>query len=158
MPSRLPILLALIAAPALADEGRDPPPAPAPVARDVSGTSYGGLVPADAAPIAIDAAARDVARFGGAPHAFRGRITEVCQKQGCWLVLEAGGEFARVLAHEHAFSVPKGAKGEAVVYGTLTIEPLSDAEEKHLASDGAKHTAKRELRIDATAVRLLGAG
>jgi len=52
----------------------------------------------------------------------QGRITEVCQKTGCWVVLDAGGTPVRVRT-EHVFFVPKDASGQALVHGTWRAAP-----------------------------------
>jgi len=52
----------------------------------------------------------------------QGRITEVCQKTGCWVALDAGGTPVRVRT-EHVFFVPKDASGQALVYGTWRAAP-----------------------------------
>jgi hypothetical protein len=84
-----------------------------------------------------------------------GRITQVCQKQGCWVVLEQDGQSARVMAKDHGFAVPKDASGQAVAYGVLEIEPITEEHAKHLVEDdGAKAPAARELRIVATAIEI----
>lgn len=119
-----------------------------------AGAVYGAALP-DPMPavIDIDAAAADPARHAEKPAAFRGRVTEVCQKMGCWVVLTgASGKLARVTMHDHAFGVPKDTQGTAIVFGTLATAKPSAAEAEHLKEDGAKAAADAELRIDATSV------
>lgn len=136
------------------------PSAAVPVQKTADGAVYGARL-AEAAPAALsldDVLAKPEASLGKAG-AFRGRITQVCQKQGCWLVLSAqNGDFARVFMHDHAFSVPKDASGEAIVYGTLDEKKLTAEEMAHLKKDGAAAPAARELQIDATSVVIRGAG
>jgi hypothetical protein len=130
----------------------------APAASASHATPYGELMP-ESDPVSIAVAAQDPAAYAGKPMRFSGRITQVCQKQGCWLVLSAeSGEFARVFMHDHTFSVPKDASGEAVVYGTLSEKKLSAEEAAHLKKDGAAAPAERELQIDATSVVIRAAG
>ncbi|MDC8014908.1 DUF4920 domain-containing protein [Tahibacter soli] len=119
-----------------------------------SGSTYGQPMPASLTAVSIADVAADPAKVGDAPRAFSGRITDVCQMQGCWMVLEHQGSFARVVMHDHAFSVPKDAKGDAVVYGTLKVKTLSDAEVEHLSKEGRTPASKTELTIDATSVRI----
>jgi hypothetical protein len=101
------------------------------------------------------AAAADPSAVTGTPALYSGRITEVCQKQGCWLVLEQDGHSARVMVKDHAFAVPTDATGDAVVYGVLEAVAVDADEAEHLAADGAAAPAESELRIVATAVRVL---
>lgn len=88
-----------------------------------------------------------------------GRIVEVCQKQGCWMMLEDDGVAARVMMRDHAFSVPKGAQGEALVYGRLVRKTLSEEQIKHMAEESKSGAAPQseEWRVDAAAVRIPGA-
>ena len=106
--------------------------------------------------VGIAAAATDPAARTGEAALYRGRITQVCQKAGCWVVLEQDGYTARVMAKDHGFAVPKDASGEAIVHGVLEVEPIGDEHARHLVEDdGATAPADRELRIVATAIRLL---
>lgn len=123
-----------------------------PVHSDAEGSVYGAAMPAGLTAVAIDKAAQAVAEHSSEPRAFSGRITEVCQKMGCWMVLSNEGEFARVFMHDHSFAVPKDSNSEAVVYGTLSEKQRSEKEIAHMAADGAKSGAARELQIDALSV------
>ena len=61
-----------------------------------------------------------------------------------------------MVAKDHGFSVPKDASGQAVAYGVLELEPISEEHARHLVEDdGAKAPAERELRIVATAIQIL---
>ena len=59
----------------------------------------------------------------------KGRIRDVCQKKGCWMVL-ADGEFQmRVRFADYGFFVPKDSSGkDAYVEGRAAVEEIS---EKH---------------------------
>ena len=104
----------------------------------------------------IAAAASGATARTGEPALYRGRITEVCRKQGCWVVLESDGHSARVMAKDHGFSVPEDASGEAIAYGVLEVEPVSPEHVRHLVEDdGASAPAAQELRIVATSIRIL---
>ena len=98
--------------------------------------TYGEALP-EATAVPISVAAADADAYVGKANRFSGRITEVCQKEGCWMMLEDNGEVARVMMHDHAFAVPKDASGRAEVHGVLSVK-------------------ERELRIDATGVRIEG--
>jgi len=71
---------------------------------------------------------------------FAATITEVCQKKGCWMMLDLGDEqFMRVRFRDYAFFVPKDADGkEAVVEGTAKMETTSVAMLKHYAQDAGE--------------------
>lgn len=117
--------------------------------------NYGEPMPAGD-PVAITAAAADPAAHAGTPAKFSGRITQVCQKKGCWVVIEQDGVSARVMAKDHGFEVPKDASGDAIAYGVLQQEPITEEHARHLVEDdGAKAPAASELRIVATAIEIL---
>ena len=124
------------------------------VEKSDAGAVYGARLPASMpAAVDLDSAASNVEAHAGKLAAFSGRITEVCQKMGCWVVLTSEhGQFARVSMHDHAFGVPKDANGPAIVYGTLTRKNLSAEEMEHLKKDGADLTQPTELQIDALSV------
>jgi hypothetical protein len=88
--------------------------------------TYGSAMPAgDARPIAAVMAAAEA--NAGQAVKVEGRITRVCQKTGCWLMLDNAGQGVRVRTL-HAFFVPKDATGRAVVHGTLQpVEASADA-------------------------------
>ncbi len=109
--------------------------------------------------VSIDAAAASASTYQDAPALFTGRITEVCQMQGCWLVIEENGMTARVLTDEKFF-VPKDATGRAVVYGVLSEKAVSAEAAEHMAKDAGKagHAGlavpTREYQIIATAISI----
>ena len=108
----------------------------------------------EATPIAV--AAADPAAHAGQAAKFTGRITQVCQKKGCWVVLEQDGQSARVMAKDHGFAVPKDASGQAVAYGVLEAEPITEEHARHLVEDdGAQAPAEKELRIVATSIEII---
>jgi hypothetical protein len=120
-----------------------------------SAADFGAPMPEGDA-VSIASAAADPAAHLGKTGKFSGRITEVCQKKGCWVVLEQDGQTARVMAKDHGFAVPKDASGDAVAYGVLEVEPISAEHARHLVEDdGASAPAERELRIVATAISIL---
>ncbi|KFN51097.1 DUF4920 domain-containing protein [Arenimonas composti] len=125
------------------------------VTTNADAADYGAAMPEGEA-IDIAVAATDPAARTGAPALYRGRITQVCQKAGCWVVLESDGHSARVMAKDHGFAVPKDASGEAIAWGVLEVEPISEDHARHLVEDdGAAAPASEELRIVATAIRVL---
>ncbi len=136
------------------------PVAAVPVQQIAAGDVYGAPLPEIApAPVSIDALMANPGDHLGKPAAYSGRITQVCQKKGCWLVLTGdNGGFARVAMRDHAYGVPKDASGPAIVYGTVSEKVHSADEIAHLIKDGAKAPAPRELSIDAASVLIGKAG
>ncbi|KFN44933.1 DUF4920 domain-containing protein [Arenimonas oryziterrae] len=110
--------------------------------------------------VSIDIAAANAQAYADKPQLFAGRITEVCQKEGCWLMIEENGMAARVMVKDHAFAVPKDASGRAVVYGVLSEKAMTPEAAKHMAEDAgheghaAHDVLPKEYRILATAVSI----
>lgn len=92
---------------------------------------------------------------------FEGRVTQVCQKEGCWMILAEGDRYARVFTG-HAFELPKDASGRAIVYGKLGQRTIDEAFAKHMAEDAGRNPDtvvgdQIEFRIDAVSVELIPA-
>ena len=115
---------------------------------------FGADVPAgDAVP--LSQALAEPAAHEGQPGKFAGRITDVCQKKGCWVMLEDNGRSARVLLGDHEFYVPKDVRGPAEVQGVLSRVALSPAAREHMAKETAAAVPEAEYRIVATGVQVL---
>lgn len=68
--------------------------------------------------------------------AVQGKVTEVCQKAGCWMVVSAGDQHMRVTMKDHAFAVPKdGAGADCTVYGHVRATPVDPDTVAHYASE-----------------------
>lgn len=93
-------------------------------------------------------------QHAGEPKRFSGRITEVCQAKGCWMMLEDNGQVARVMFGNHAFYIPKETTGTAVVHGVLERKELTPEQVDHFSSDSGKGIAASpvEYRIVADGV------
>jgi len=106
--------------------------------------------------VAISAAVAAFDTHGGKAGQFSGRIVEVCQAEGCWMVLEDGGRTARVMFKDHAFLVPKDSSGRARVSGVLSRKALTPKQVAHLREDGKGLAVEPvEYRIVADGVELL---
>ena len=88
-----------------------------------------------------------------------GTVKNVCEKMGCWMVIEDGEHVARVLVKDHAFAIPMDGKGKAaLVEGTLEAKELSEKNIEHLKKDGDDSLEgegpRKEIVLHATAVEL----
>lgn len=102
----------------------------------------------------IAVASVNVDAYAGKPAKFKGRITQVCQKEGCWLMIESNAQAARIKTKDHAFVIPKNSKGEVIVFGELKRVELKPETAKHLAEDAGQSepVASSELQITATSI------
>ena len=120
--------------------------------------TFGEEVPTDEA-VPVKTLADNPAAHDGRTVTLSGRITQVCQKKGCWLALDAGdARPVRVLVPRtdegYGFTVPTDASGEAVVTGTLSVNALDDATRDHYESDGAARPDSIEVQIAARGIEL----
>ena len=84
----------------------------------------------------LGAVVSDPAKYAGTPVLLRGRISDVCQKKGCWLVLGNGADQVRIRFADYAFFVPEDCRGKrAYVEGRVETETLSEREARHYAAE-----------------------
>jgi hypothetical protein len=89
-----------------------------------------------------------------------GRIGEVCQAKGCWMMLTDGtAASVRVKFGDHAFFIPKDTQGNAVVYGKFEVIEMSEKEAKHMAEDAGKDPStvqgeQKEYRFIASSLQV----
>ncbi len=128
-------------------------------------TSYGGELDINAA-IPASQLLDDPSKFVGQSLVVEGRVADVCQKKGCWMVIADGDRTMRITMKDHGFAVDmNGAGGDCQVQGTV-LEREVDAETvAHYASESANTDAMPEAaeggkhyEIEATAVRMRPAG
>lgn len=128
-----------------ADDHAEPAPAAAMAA---DWTHYG-------APFALTEV-KTAAEVLGSPAQFadqtvlvEGKVTDVCQKAGCWMVITDDQSTMRVLMKDHSFSVDKGGTGaHCRVEGQIVAKEVDPEEVAHFASESAdaenmpEHAAK----------------
>lgn len=127
------------------------------------GSDFGaGLTLSETTPLAEVVRAPE--KFAAQPVLLRGRISDVCQRKGCWVVLRDGGEGLRVRFHDYAFFLPTDSAGsEAFVEGLVKVEELSQEAARHYAAesvDGDPDSItgpQHEVGFTATGVRLVRA-
>jgi hypothetical protein len=120
--------------------------------------TFGQEISTDEA-VPVETLADDPAAHDGRTVTVSGRITQVCQKKGCWLALDAGDTRpVRVMVPRtdsgYAFTVPLDAEGEATVQGTVRLRPLSNEERDHYAGDGAERPDTLDVQIAAAGIAL----
>jgi hypothetical protein len=94
---------------------------------------------------------------------FTGTIGEVCQKKGCWFVLQDGTKQARVMMRDPKyFVIPIKSSGKkAVLEGKLITKVFSEANVKHIEHDAGRDPSKvsgsrKEYVIMARSVKIDG--
>lgn len=118
--------------------------------------TFGADLPKDGVAVPLAAALADPAAHLGQARVFSGRVVDVCQKKGCWVMLEDEGQGARVLLGDHDFYVPKDVRGPAQVHGVLSRVELSAEAQRHTAQETSGASVPDvEYRIVADGVQVL---
>lgn len=64
-------------------------------------------------------------------------VKEVCQKKGCWMKVDMGGEEAMIRFKDYGFFMPKDIAGQEIIAeGKAYLEELSVEKLRHYAEDG----------------------
>jgi hypothetical protein len=97
------------------------------------------------------------------PVLLHGKITDVCQRKGCWTILHDGTNHLRVRFKDYGFFLPKDSMGaEAFVEGVVKVEMVSQKMARHYESESrggepdSIEGPQREVGFTASGVRLVG--
>ncbi|TDH27819.1 DUF4920 domain-containing protein [Segetibacter sp. 3557_3] len=94
----------------------------------------------------------------------KGKVTDVCTIEGCWLKMETAKGKMMVKMKDHAFLVPTDLNGKNIVVdGTARMSVTSVKQLQHYAEDAGKSKAeiaritepKKEIIVDAKGVLVL---
>lgn len=111
----------------------------------------------------LDKITKDADKYHGKTVQVKGTIKDVCQKEGCWIVLTDGKREMRVKMKDHAFVVPKDSFNKKVtVEGVVEKQTISEEMARHYAEEAADKTVKPEsikgpqtvVTMNATGVRI----
>lgn len=101
--------------------------------------------------------------FNGQQVATQGKIKQVCQKKGCFFMLQAGDKNIRVTFKDYSFFIPRNSSGSKVqLVGNFRTKDLSEKQAKHYAKDAGGDANKvmgppKEYNIIATSVKIFDA-
>lgn len=125
------------------------------------GQTFGGEVPMEEGAVTLTEAISSLERGESEFVKIKGKITEVCQAKGCWMILVDGDTYARVTFENYGFFVPtETSMQRSVVYGQLSERVLSGEQAEHYAQDAGSqstlelHGEVKEYSIVARAVQL----
>jgi len=137
--------------------------AQAPTGPATKGMTFGEVTTADGAVNANELATK-VTSDRETPVKVKGKVTDVCTMEGCWIKMETAEGKMMIKMKDHAFVVPLALNGkEVVVDGTASMKVTSVKELQHYAEDAgkskeeiAKITApKKEIVINAKGILVL---
>jgi len=98
------------------------------------------------------------------PVKVRGKVAEVCTKEGCWIKLQTADGKMMVKMKDHAFLVPVDLNGkEVIIDGSAIMKITSVKELQHYAEDAGKSAEeiakitepKKEIVMTATGILVL---
>ncbi len=109
-------------------------------------------------PATIETAPLQAATFLADPSAHvdqkilvEGRVADVCQKAGCWMVLAEGDKSIRVLTRDHGFAVAKDSTGQtARIEGMVRAKEIKPEEVAHYEGESGNKAVIPEKKVQGT--------
>jgi len=131
-------------APAQAPAADDAPPAEATAEETPSVQHFGGDFTVETVTPASDLLS-DPTSWVDKTVRVEGKVTDVCQKAGCWLVITDDTNHMRVRTKDHGFAVDKaGAGSTSQIEGLVVALPLNPEDVAHFASESSKDAVMPE--------------
>lgn len=97
---------------------------------------YGSEFPDEAQYFALGYLIRNSDVFKGQEIATKGTIKQVCQKKGCFFILEEGRYTARVTLKDYRFFIPTDAAGaQAELVGVFSVKKISKKQKEYYSED-----------------------
>ncbi len=130
-----------------------------PVAVTDTHETFGAVMPETVEPMALSALIAQHEDHTGASIAVAARVSQVCQKKGCFFIAKDGDTTVRVSFKDYSFFVPTDISGRDVtLVGELRQVELTEEQAAHLeddmGSDDALVTPGPQFEIVASAVRI----
>jgi len=139
--TRLAVLSLLVACGAPSEPAAEAPVAEAPAAADVAPDkhgeweTFGELIELDNPMSSADLFAK-AGELNGQEIFVEGKVGDVCQKAGCWMVMTEGDQTMRIMMKDHSFAVAKDCAGKtARIKGTLIAKETKAEDIEHLKSE-----------------------
>ena len=97
--------------------------------------------------MSLKALLKDTKKHEGKPIRVKGKIQDVCQKKGCWLLLTSDKKTMRVRFKDYKFFVPTNAKGYTVILeGQAKATEISEKLAKHYAEESGNKEAAKKIK------------
>ena len=107
---------------------------------------FGEGIAKGAEPVTLATVATALDEHAGKKVCLTGKVTAVCKKKGCWMVLTDGPTKVRIKFRDYGFFMPLDCEGrEAILDGDLAVKEVSVAEIKHLLEDEGKHDEAKKV-------------
>ena len=113
--------------------------------------------------VSLQEALQQPAKYQNQKVLLEGKISDVCQMKGCWLLLSDGERAIRIKFEGYSFFVPKDSRGKKVwAEGRLIQETLSEDTARHYAAEQSTKSDPSEIKgpqrvvtFEATGVAIL---
>jgi len=118
---------------------------------------FGAPLDADARSASLETLLDNPADYLDTPVRVEARISQVCQKKGCFMIASAGDRAVRISFKDYSFFVPTDTSGKTVTLtGTLIERELSEKQAAHFRQDAGSDTiqAGKVYEIVANAVSI----
>lgn len=102
---------------------------------------FGAPLDTDARSATLEALLDNPDDYLDTPVRVEARISEVCQKKGCFMIATAGDKAVRISFRDYSFFVPTDTGGKTVTLtGTLVERVLSEKQAAHFREDAGSDT------------------
>ena len=118
---------------------------------------FGAPLDADARSASLETLLDNPSDYLDTPVRVEARISQVCQKKGCFMIASAGDRAVRISFKDYSFFVPTDTSGKTVTLtGTLVERELSEKQAAHFREDAGSDTiqAGKVYEIVANAVSI----
>jgi hypothetical protein len=136
----------------------------APVYADNTASNHFGTAFTKAKLVSLADLTAKADQYNGKIVKVKGTIKDVCQREGCWLVLTDGTREMRVSMKDHKFTVPKDSGNKTVIAeGVIEKKTISEEMARHYAEESAGKVDPNSIKgpqvvlsMTATGVRING--
>ena len=109
--------------------------------------------------LTLQQAIQESAKYQNQKVLLEGRISDVCQMKGCWLMLSDSERAIRIKFEGYSFFVPKDSRGKKVrAEGRLIQETLSEDMARHYAAEQSTKSDPSEIKGPQRVVTFEAAG
>jgi hypothetical protein len=109
--------------------------------------------------LSLQEALQQPTKFENQTVLLEGKISDVCQMKGCWLMLSDGQRAIRIKFEGYSFFVPKDSRGKKVrAEGRLIQETLSEDMARHYAAEQTTQSDLPEIKGPQRVVTFEAAG
>ncbi len=112
-----------------------------PVASDAESETFGAPLTAGTPTLALSEVLADADRYVDSPVLVTARVSQVCQKKGCFFIAKDAGSVVRVSFRDYSFFIPTDSGGKEVTFeGVLERVAVSEEDAEHYDADVGEAT------------------